>query len=596
MKKSILSLSAAVALGGLGLVNSANAIIVYDNAGTDTTGLQHATDPSTGVAYTALATKMYQHPAGTGHILLVPYFSAQGNNATLINIVNTDTTNGKAVKVRFRGATNSDDVLDFTLLLSPGDVWSGSVQQGTDGIATIIHGSDETTCTLPAADSGDWTTIAGGALQKPFVTSRLPQYLTTAQQAALTREGYVEILNMADIIPDDADNSVFQNVLHNKGVAACGGKVSALLNTTLYNATDARTSYDLTYPSGGLMGSWAIMNQAQQGIFTGTQTAMVATSDTKAMGQNGTAATGLGALAFFAQSQTFFAPPVNIGSAGAVKPLLTAVTADPLLVGGVGSVSYVSPVLTGGTAFPDARKVAAQWYDLPDLSTPYIPTMTNPQAQSDLLTATLLKTNVVNEWIATASTGVPFDTDWVVSQPSRRYHVAVNYGTASGQSLPVWSDPVAHTLPFKGPTTGAASITGGYPGYADVQMNTGAYGPVACLQFSLGAINREEGGLNGGGFSPGVPAPTCGEVITLQFADTSPLAAALTTSSVAPAVAKVSAGAGWAQLNLTTTAAIDAGGVPMLGFAATQFSNTVTGAIYNETFTHRWNGVANVYP
>jgi len=72
MKKSILASSIAAAVFGLGAVTGAQA---------------------------------------AGDILLVPYFSAQGANATLLSIVNTDTVNGKAVKVRFRGAANSDDLL-----------------------------------------------------------------------------------------------------------------------------------------------------------------------------------------------------------------------------------------------------------------------------------------------------------------------------------------------------------------------------------------------------------------------------------------------------------------------------------------------------
>ena len=51
---------------------------------------------------------------GIGHALITPYFTAQNGNATLISLVNTDLANGKALKVRFRGASNSDDILDFT--------------------------------------------------------------------------------------------------------------------------------------------------------------------------------------------------------------------------------------------------------------------------------------------------------------------------------------------------------------------------------------------------------------------------------------------------------------------------------------------------
>ena len=71
----------------------------------------------------------------------------------------------KAVKLRFRGASNSDDVLDFQLFLSPGDVWSGNINQRTDGLATI--NTSDNSCTLPALVTG-----------QPFVTTRLQPGLT----------------------------------------------------------------------------------------------------------------------------------------------------------------------------------------------------------------------------------------------------------------------------------------------------------------------------------------------------------------------------------------------------------------------------------
>src|SRR5690606_3550703 len=126
-----------------------------------------------------------------GHMLFTPYYTAQGTMATLFNITNTDSTNGKAVKVRFRGASNSDDVLDFTLFLSPDDVWSGQVQMGADGAAEVVSGDNS--CTLPAKD--------GSTFKLRFNEQRLPKFVDLDVQAALTREGYVEVLNMADIEP-----------------------------------------------------------------------------------------------------------------------------------------------------------------------------------------------------------------------------------------------------------------------------------------------------------------------------------------------------------------------------------------------------------
>ncbi|MDL2339412.1 MAG: cell surface protein, partial [Pseudomonadota bacterium] len=116
MRKNILALSITAMVGGLAISGAATAGVI-PNAGAATT----ATLPTT-----ATATHLAISSDGTGHILLIPYFTVQNGNATLINLVNTDKTFGKAVKVRFRGAANSDDVFDFQVFLSPGDHWSAN--------------------------------------------------------------------------------------------------------------------------------------------------------------------------------------------------------------------------------------------------------------------------------------------------------------------------------------------------------------------------------------------------------------------------------------------------------------------------------------
>lgn len=97
---------------------------------------------------TATATQLEVNAGGMGHIQLVPYDTVQNANNTSLNIVNTGPRNGKAVKVRFRGARNSDDVFDFYVLLSPGDVWRSRVYRDEAG-HTRLDLNGDTTCTLP---------------------------------------------------------------------------------------------------------------------------------------------------------------------------------------------------------------------------------------------------------------------------------------------------------------------------------------------------------------------------------------------------------------------------------------------------------------
>lgn len=83
MRKNILSLSIAAMIGGLGRADS--------------------------------------------HSVLVPHYTVRSYHDTPLAAIPSEVMRGGAVRVRFRGAANSDDVLDFALFLAPGDVWKGNL-------------------------------------------------------------------------------------------------------------------------------------------------------------------------------------------------------------------------------------------------------------------------------------------------------------------------------------------------------------------------------------------------------------------------------------------------------------------------------------
>jgi hypothetical protein len=333
MKKSVLALSIAAAVGGLGFAGG------------------------------AMAQTVMSAEAGIGQVLVVPYYTAQTEHATLINIVNTDTMNGKAVKVRFRGAANSDDVYDFQVFLSPGDVWAASVSQDSASGLAMLTTSD-TSCTKPASVNGT------------FVTSRLKASWSAEKKAENTREGYVEILNMADVAPG---NELYTAIKHVKGAKPpCSG--------TAWTALDAPAIVDLktnlSAPTSGLMGGWMIVNVNNASSWGSTTPAFVAMQ---------TGAAVAGNVVYFPQILGDVAVPGMY-------------TADPLFV---------------------QSKIKAQYYDLPDLSTPYTAGAATADAQARQYTRALETTSINNEYLTDAL--INASTDWVVSMPSRRYAVAVDY-------------------------------------------------------------------------------------------------------------------------------------------------------------------------
>jgi len=211
-----------------------------------------------GVAgFAGLANAVDLNPDGLGQVLIYPYYTVNKGQATLLSVVNTADV-GKAVKVRFLEGYNSREVLDFNLFLSPHDVWVANVTEVTAGDATSggqINTQDHScvdvlpTLPYPFSTAGfDGGAPGQGADDGPQTIDR-------------TREGYVEIISMGDIIPGsdlDAATTHAQNGTPDGGVPDCGAPIG---NTTA-------TSADLVPPTGGLFGAGTVIN-VSQGTFFG---------------------------------------------------------------------------------------------------------------------------------------------------------------------------------------------------------------------------------------------------------------------------------------------------------------------------------------
>lgn len=313
-----------------------------------------------------VATQFKESGDGIGHMLVVPYYTVQGGNATLLNIVNTDRTNGKAVKVRFRGASNADDVFNFTLFLSPGDVWAAEVSQNPgNGLARLYTPDDS--CTLPTNVNRD------------FTTARLDPAANVANES---REGYVDIITMADLVPGTA---VYTATKHVNGQlpAACSGGASAPAALQALLSEEGISAAGFSAPTTGLFANWSIFNVADATSWAGKATAIAAV-DSKGVA-------GAGKVVVYPQA---------LGTpSGAVADL----TSDPLLRSGA---------------------VAAQYFDLPDLSTPYVGRSTATE-QAAMVSGALAKSTIKSEFFT--DDGVQAQTDWVFSFPTRRYNLAMNY-------------------------------------------------------------------------------------------------------------------------------------------------------------------------
>lgn len=564
-------------VGGLALAGVASAAVFTGAAGDVYT---RGTNAATSVQTETNATVLRVAEGGVGHMLLVPYFSAQNGNMSVFHVLNSDTVNGKVVKVRFRSAANSDDILDFQVFLSPGDVWTASVAAGADGTAELK--TSDNTCTRPAIALGQGI---------PFVTTRLDATRLGADGVKnQTREGYVEVFTMADIpgpVSGAPATPLFTAIKHVSGLAPCS--VNAPVNATntaaaaLLDAVSVTNWADggaaafggLDTPSTGLSGDWYIINVPQTTTFSGAATSVVALTNATATG-----VPGRGNFVHFPQDE---------GAVAVANAELW--TADPLF--------RVANVVNNASVAPTTRALESANYDFPDMSTPYVTpagTAVAPLEQAATLTAALAVQSITNQYAN--DTSITAKTDWVFSMPTRRYSVAANYAVTdinvAGYRL--FSDLVAGgaTTNWFRPNTGAATTDG------NTSIRAAGTGLICVTATGDRFWDREEttpgATTSKPVFSPSRPGVTqlpqfCGETSVLAIGDTgnSVLAASVARDSItSPGAGAAPYQNGWYQMTTTNGGA----GLPILGAAFIKLTNPNVGngvsGTYGITWPHRF--------
>jgi hypothetical protein len=92
----------------------------------------------------------YAGNSALGDAAIVPYYTVQGDFVTGVHIINTSSLT-QIVKLRYRRALDSMDALDFNVILSPFDEWTGSIK--AEGELIRVK-TDDTSCTAPILTDG----------------------------------------------------------------------------------------------------------------------------------------------------------------------------------------------------------------------------------------------------------------------------------------------------------------------------------------------------------------------------------------------------------------------------------------------------------
>lgn len=192
------------------------------------------------------AEAVHVNPDGLGQVLIYPYYTARTRTTglftgsqynSLISVVNS-TASAKALKVRFLESLDSREVLDFNLYLSAHDVWTTGVVPTSAGAGIVTA---DVSCVTPAI-------AKPGSPPTPFLNYQYSGSNADGADTSLdrTREGYVEIIEMANIVDNTATWSAVTHSKGSGGVPTCVGIAAG--------------GTDYTTGNGGLFGSLTIIN------------------------------------------------------------------------------------------------------------------------------------------------------------------------------------------------------------------------------------------------------------------------------------------------------------------------------------------------
>ena len=141
---------------------------------------------------------------GTGDYLLTPVYYAIGNWNTELKVVNTNTTRAVAAKVVVRDSKECEELFDFVIYLTPGDVWTGTLYEEDGKI--YLKSTDDSMIIGGEVASPSNPIVVGG---KPKVRTYQGKDPQSGNDKTYIRNvnwhGYVEIFGLASYNPTEVE-------------------------------------------------------------------------------------------------------------------------------------------------------------------------------------------------------------------------------------------------------------------------------------------------------------------------------------------------------------------------------------------------------
>ncbi len=340
---------------------------------------------------------------GTGSAVVIPYYTVKGGWETLVNVTNT-TPNSLAVKVRLHDHRNSRDVLDFNLALSPFDVWTATIRQDASGRAFLR--TTDRSCTSPTSVATDG--LAANEIAYSTVGNvTFRDHDGTANSIERLQEGYITLLVMGE---DDR--------------AVSGAGVTELNSSGAAGATRGTTAYYAKHVNGVPRNCVQVDADFQRQAGIPQFTANDAINGVTIPGEQGSGnPTARGGYILTAALGGVAAGNPNPFGYGPV------ITGDALKV----NASLINPA-NGLGAGVESLHIEDYSVGVNNVTAQQFPYFLEPTLASGdglwtttnlaALEAGIAATSVANEWTENRSEpGVNADAEWVVTFPTKRYHV-----------------------------------------------------------------------------------------------------------------------------------------------------------------------------
>ena len=481
-----------------------------------------------------------QSEGSTGSALVFPYYTANGGWATLFNITNVS-DDFLAVKVRFREQENSRDVLDFNVVMSPQDVWTGWVANGPNGPRFFTRDGSCTSPILPKDGSGaayaDFSDVA-------YTGTSSDGGSDVIERAA---EGHLEVFVMGQ--REDGTSSDQANY-------APGGVPEY---PTAYYGDHAHL--DCAMVDAGF--------KVNSGSGTGDSRARVPGEDfNRDDNWNNTAAAG------------------NPAARDDFRGIPDCCGYSPLK-GNISFINTTRGVGAGSTAlhiegFGEGKDLTtAQEY-------PYFlePTLASDEGLWGWNFVESGASGLFNEWSVNPNTGA--STDWIIGFPDKYLHVDIYDDLQAGVNLVRLADAFGDG--FCETTIGGYECDGAGvdSSLSGALAKAGALNSVlypfsepfdgqSCDEVTFDLWDREENGVRGGGtsISPAPPVPSsslCYETNVITFGGAPSVLDSRLAQTIDTSALTSGAAAGWMKVNFTNAVCgpdqkCEYDGLPVAGFA-----------------------------